>query len=61
MLEEKVDKMIELLEAILNRLNYHYPYQPCYPCWEYRPYEYLYGTTMDGATHTDTTTDTYAR
>ena len=49
MIEDKLDRMIQLLEEILKRIGC-----PCYPTYPYRPYEYWYGTgtqTTSGTTY----------
>lgn len=55
MLEDKLDRMIELLERILKEFNY--PCRPYYPWWEYRPYEQPYYTDTTNTIYTDTSVD----
>ena len=51
MIEHKLDRMIELLEAILNKISYPSLYPPYYPSYPYDPHQPHW-------THTGTAVDT---
>lgn len=53
MIEDKLDRMIELLEAILNKISYPCscpPYNPWYPSYPYDPNQPVWTCTDN--THT---------